>query len=393
MQNPADACEVVFRQYSRGDEEQIIELLKDNWSYLRTKDALDSWKWLYTSGPYGGALIVLADHRGKLVGHYSMFPLKMRFGNHVVRGGKAEGSVVHQDYRGNIAPKYCPAKREFRIFGELIPLLWAEAAKKGTAIVWGFPNAPALKPQVRAGYEHLSAGVIDLVMPKDLRSTVELQYSGAQLSGPVRKTFMAFARAYCRIQMALHRPKRVRRAENVELRRIDAVDLDDRLARFVERYALENNHITVERDADYIRWRFLENAVVPHRVYVSQKSGEFTGMVTLATSVKGSLRYANVIDILGLDGFEGDLAALLDFALKDIGADDAVCVKTWLSDCAQSREYVRMLKRAGFFRLPTSVHKARVNVIYKILDEKLDKEFASDQRNWYITMAFTEGTS
>jgi len=391
MDKPSDACEIEFRRYSQGDEGQIIDLLKDNWRYLQSENASLFWNWLYKSGPFGGALIVLADHNGKVVGHYAMFPMRMRFGRRLVNGGKAEGSVVHEDYRGNVAPKFCPSRKEFRIFGELIDRLWTEAAAAENALVWGFPNAPALKPQVRAGYSHLEVDIIDLVRPRDIRSTVKLYYSSAAISRPLKNILMASARAYCRTMVILRRQRTA--PVDVALRRIGTDDLDDRLKRLFDRYALENDSITIERDLEYIRWRFVENPVVPHRVYVAERDGEFAAMIALSISRKDSVIHANIVDVVGLRGLERELAALLDFALRDIEVEGTACVRTWLSDCEQSSGFVRILKRAGFFGLPRGLRRPHVDLIYKLLDEKLDKAVASDPVRWYITMAFTEGTS
>lgn len=393
MDTPTDACGIEFRQYSQGDEAQIIDLLKGNWSYLQSENAPSLWSWLYRSGPFGGALIVLADHGGKVVGHYAMFPMRMRFGNKLVMGGKAEGSAIHEDYRGNVAPKLCPARKEFRIFGELIEKLWTEAAAKDTAMIWGFPNAPALKPQVRAGYSHLAVGTVDLVRPKDVRSTVELYYSGADLSGFVKRILMATARMYCRIQMTFHRPMAAPVDERVVLRRVGEGDLDNRFERLFERHALENDSITIDRDSDYIRWRFLRNPVVPHRVYVAERDGELAAMVVTALHEKGPTSYATIVDIIGLRGLERELAALLDHAARDVEPEGAACIRTWMSDCPQSRMVAQMLRKAGFFGLPRGLRGPHVDLIYRLLDEKLDKALASDPERWYITMAFTEGTS
>lgn len=393
MEDPTKPCDIKFRHYSQGDEGQIIELLKGNWSYLQSPDALKFWRWLYRSGPSGGALIVLADHNGKVVGHYAMFPMHMRFGQQLVMGAKAEGSVVHEEYRGNIAQRFCPDRKEFRVFGELITRLWTDAAARGTALIWGFPNAPALKTQVRAGYSHITVDTIDLVRPKDVRSTAEIYYSSGRLSPVVRGLLVSLARAYCRVRMALRRPKAAPVDEGVVLRRIGPDDLGERLKRFIDRYGLENDQITVHRDAEYVRWRFLENPVTPHRVYVAEREGELAGLVAVSVSCRGPRRHACIVDIVGLNGLERDLGALLDFAIHDVDSEGIACVRTWLSDCERSRRYAHILRRAGFFTLPTGLRGPHVDLIYKLLDGKLSDDIASDPERWYITMAFTEGTS
>lgn len=386
------AGKIILREYAAGDEQQIIELLKDNWTYLRRDDALSIWRWLYTGSAHGKALIILGVHDEKVIGHYAMFPLTMQYGTDVVKGGKAEGSVVHPDYRGDIAEKYDLGVKSFRVFGELVQLLFEDAKRDGISLIWGFPNEAALKPQIHAGYSYHPIVVHRRVLPIDRAKTVELTYSKLP-QGLLRKIATIAGRARCSLAGSGSRRTPGGEASGVKLRRMTADDLDGRYEGFIQKYCRENRQITTERKPQYVRWRFLDNPVIRHEVHVAERGGEITAML-VTSSVESSVgRYADIVDLLALKGSESDLADLIGEAVGRLRKDGYVCVRTWLSDCEQSHRYLRILRRAGFINLPTGLRKARIHLIYRMLDEKLDREFAADPRSWYITMAFTEGTS
>lgn len=386
------AGNIKLREYAAGDEPQIIELLKDNWTYLRRDDALSVWRWLYTGSAHGKALIILGTHDEKVIGHYAMFPLSMQFGTDVVKGGKAEGSVVHPDYRGDIADRYHMGVKSFRVFGELVELLFEDAKRNGVSLIWGFPNEAALKPQIRAGYSYHPIVVHRRVLPIDLAKTVELTYSKVS-QGLLRRVVTMAGRARCSLARSDRRRAAGGEASGVKFRRMTTDDLDSRYEDFLQKYVRENRQITTERKPPYVRWRFLDNPVIQHEVHIAERGGEITAMLVTSSAKSSVGRYADVVDLLALKGSESDLADLIGEAVGRLKKDGYVCVRTWLSDCEQSHRYLRILRRAGFINLPTGVRKARLHLIYRILDEKLDREFAADPRNWYITMAFTEGTS
>lgn len=386
------AGNIQLREYAEGDEPQIIDLLKDNWTYLKRPDALSIWRWLYAGSADGNALIILGTHDDKVIGHYAMFPLAMQFGASVVKGGKAEGSVVHPDYRGDIAEKYHMSVKSYRVFGELVQHLFEGAMRDGISLIWGFPNEAALKPQIRAGYSYHPIVVHRRVLPIDRAKTVELTYSKVP-SGLLRRLVTIAGKVRCGMTRSNLGRSHGGDETGVKFRKLTAEDLDSRYEEFLQKYRRENRQITTGRKPQYVRWRFLDNPVIPHEVHVAERAGEITAMLVTSSAEASVGRYADIVDLLALKGSDSDLADLIGEAVGRMRKDGHVCVRTWLNECEQSHRYLRILKRAGFINLPTGVKKARLHLIYRILDERLDKEFAANPRNWYITMAFTEGTS
>jgi hypothetical protein len=314
----------------------------------------------------------------------------MRVGENLAKGGKAEGSVIREEYRGNIAQKFGLGVPEYRMFGELVRTLFESASAQGAKLVWGFPNEAALKPQIRAGYSYHPIVVHNRVLPFDHLKTAQVVYHRAPLGPTAKKLLIQFGRIYCRLRTI---GKRRVPNSTIEVRRITADDLDERFRGFVKKCLSRGEMVTVEREPEYVRWRFLDNPVVPHQVYIARRSGEITAMVVTDVGEGGGARSARIVDMLALEDADDDLLALVVDVAGRLKADGCVCVRTWMSECPLSKKYLRTLRRAGFINLPTGVKKSRLHLIYKTLDQTPDISLLDDPRNWYITIAFTEGTS
>jgi GNAT acetyltransferase-like protein len=66
---------IVVRSYQRGDEAAILELFARSFHIPRT---IEHWRWKYQQNPFGAERISLAFVDGRLVGHYSGYPIPFR---------------------------------------------------------------------------------------------------------------------------------------------------------------------------------------------------------------------------------------------------------------------------------------------------------------------------
>ncbi|HEY4641855.1 MAG TPA: GNAT family N-acetyltransferase [Thermoanaerobaculia bacterium] len=65
--------DVVIRSYEAGDEQQILDLFARSFHSPRS---LESWRWKFENDPWGRTRISLAfDDAGKLLGHYAGYPM------------------------------------------------------------------------------------------------------------------------------------------------------------------------------------------------------------------------------------------------------------------------------------------------------------------------------
>lgn len=378
---------VVFRCYESGDEAEIIELMKPYWKHFNSDRAQEFWRWEYTEGPNGQAFKMVAEHDGKIIGHYATLPMMMICGEIMVKGGKAEGSVVHPLYRGNIAPKFCSQEKDVRILGKLIENLFLAARKEGTDVIWGFPKEVALKPQVRAGYHYVPMPLNVLILPIDASKAFSSVFF-QEVRNKIFRSFLIYgAKIYYKLATTNVYFRKQKKQDNpqVNVQQISRLDVD--YDSFWRRYVAGNKCITIKRDSKYMSWRFLDNPVRSHQVFVCKRNKEITACV-VTNIVKDRFSIGNVVDILGLKEYENDLDLLLEHVISFLKNKGVISINTWFAKNRYSERYVEILKRKKFLVLPVG---SRLNLIVKILNSSLDRDFLLDLDNWYITMAFTEG--
>jgi hypothetical protein len=147
-----------------------------------------------------------------------------------------------------------------------------------------------------------------------------------------------------------------------------------------------NTSITIKRDQAYLNWRFVENPVIPHQVFACERGGEITSYVVTCVT-RGRYTVGNIVDILGLEGYDDDLGVLLDHVVSFLRNERVACISAWFAKNKQSERYLRILKEKRFLGLQLG----KVNLRLQVLNPDLDTQFAEDPDNWYITPIFSEG--
>src|SRR3972149_6434010 len=84
------------RPYREGDEEQILELRGLVLSGPRSKQW---WQWMYRDGPFGPAIMMLAESNQKIIGSMASILVPLKIGDRATLGGHGIDLMVHPDYR------------------------------------------------------------------------------------------------------------------------------------------------------------------------------------------------------------------------------------------------------------------------------------------------------
>ena len=388
MNNIEEKNEIVVRHYKEGDEKAIIELMKPYWKHYNSDKARDFWEWEYMTCPRGQAVILLAEHNVEIVGHYATLPMEITFEKLIITGGKAEGAVVDPNYRGNIAQKFGFKEKDVRIWGKLVENIFAAAEKEHIDMIWGFPSEATVKSHARVGYHFLNFPLTILTLPIDVKKVIHDRFA-PQIRNKHLLNFLVFvSKIYYKFRTInlFHKKPKMKNNQKITVRQITRRDLDDRINRFWKRYFAETKCITIKRDRRYVSWRFIENPVIPHHVFVCERHNKITGYVV--TNIQNGHKTGNIVDILGLEGSEDDLVVLIEHIIQFLKNKGVISVNVWFANNKFSEKYVKILKTHGFIALPTQKHK---KMVVKILNQNLNQEFMYDLENWYITMAFTEG--
>jgi len=333
---------------------------------------------------------MVAEHLGRIVGHYAVIPLRMNVGSEVVMGGRAEGAVVHPNYRGNIAPGFFPQRKDVRVIRVLIRRIFEIAKHRGVEVIWGFPTDIALRAEVKAGYIHVPLNVTNLRMilnarraPKALvlrhhahpgiKALISLLTLGLRLYG-LLKTASTAKTISAEYGIEIHVLSRLTHEDEKELEVL------------WNEVVSEGNFITITRSPEFLRIRLLGNPVMPNWLLACRVHGELIGYVVVSLSTVRGVSYGIVEDMVALREHKNAFLKLLIEAIRFLKEKGAIYVFTWLGVGKYASWYIKALRKIGFVG-----RTFKKNFIVKLTTSHLDEKYVLDSRNWFITRAFSEG--
>ena len=310
------------REYREGDEYGIIELL--NIVFEKWRSGLKYWKWLYEKNPAGRPVIWVAEDGNSIVGHYAIFPVKMKLGENSIMGSQSVDTAVRSEFRRQGILKML-ARRVYETGG-----------KKGMLLTYGFTAVQ--KPAYR-GLTHtldwrhvcLMKSMIYVVNFENV--TKEYLTSNRivlKLTGPL---FSLLARA------AEFRRNLSFRGECC---RISKVPFFDERVNPLWTNVSKQYDLIVVRDKAYLNWRYVENPS-NYTIYIADGKESLLGYVVLRETIEDGLRRGTIVDIIAYHDkvFENLIQRAIEF-FKEKNVDFVQC---WLMP---NHRYCKILRHMGF---------------------------------------------
>ncbi len=293
---PADS-RFTTRAYRPGDEQAILDLF--NRSFPHSPRSVEHFNWKYRDNPFGSGRISLTfDADGRLVGHYSGYSVPFRYGSkdvlaHQIGDTMTEPSIRHIG-RGPTS-----------ILGRTALHFYEHFAEGQVAFNYGFNVANIQKFSLR----FLRS---DRVEPVTYRVCSPLPPIG--------------------------RGARWLRGYQFEVVKETARDFDDLFFRAAPAY-----HFLVRRDADYVRWRYLQCPDVPYHVVAIRRWRRLVGWLVF--------RVAQTRFLLGDLLIHPAYPDALEVALRHIVPSHPVdVIETWLPPRPEWLD--RTLRELGFETRP-----------------------------------------
>ncbi len=283
------------------------------WGYNRPRQ-YDQWR--YFTPPLGICPMALAVDGERLVGAYTLWPVKIRIGNDTVHGGQSMDTMTDPDYGRQ------------GIFTALAAACYEIAAARGFQVLYGFPNPLSYPGFVgKLGWTH-AGDVTHWVRPVRPSGHGKIP----KLAGPL-------------VDLAA-RLLPTGRLGGLEIipGKPDSGDLDQLIASEVASLGL----CGIERSTAWFDWRYADQAENTYRWISAYRNGQLLacgawGMQSPAWGAVADNR-AHLVELLGTDaqGIQAVLSAIIGEAVKA----RAIVLETL---CNVER-ITAALRRAGFFR-------------------------------------------
>lgn len=274
MPEPSTTPDWTIERYQAGDETRILDLFTEVFGRHRS---LEHWRWQFADNPYGGPFVTVARRTrdGKLVGSYSVMPVRLNLMGREVPACQSVDTAVHPAYRGQ------------RIFEKTAEDCYAWCRSAGLQAVVGFPNAASYPGFVRGlGWKRIA-------FPR--RYTLHLHVSAA-LKRILRSDVLAEAanlgfRATAGMRLFGRHALLRRLAGKSTLRIDDAVPAGyDDLWHACRSYEV----LSIWKDAGYLRWRYDGNPDHDFK-YFHVTCGETMAALAVTVDINGAAEICELI--------------------------------------------------------------------------------------------------
>jgi GNAT superfamily N-acetyltransferase len=233
------------------------------------------WEWKFERNPHGDALIWVGDDDGRIAGCYIWNPVRIRVGAKAIRGAQSVDAATHTDYRGQ------------GLFTDLARTAAEDVAESDLALVYAFPVEAAFRGQVRIGFE--------------TRWTVT----------PMHRPLLT--------------PPMRRRVDDFALGRSARFDSEFDAFTRQER----DGELRVDRDPDYLRWRYDQHPTLEYDTLVCHREGELCGYCVLSIESEKRIGRGFILDLEVRPDAEAAAAFLVHHALKHLRSRGARVAITW----------------------------------------------------------------
>ena len=366
--------EIIIREYQEGDETQIN--LLHNQEYGKTRN-VEEWRWEFLEGPFGEAILVVAEFDGKIVGTQALLPAYLSWKGQRLFTAKSEETLIVKEFRGQ------------GIFDKMYDKCFELAVQRGIALIWGFTRAA--KPFRNIGFcipDEVSWSILIL----DPSQTYQLNKNRIPPDIVRRFPFPAILLLLLRaltiagfswgkVRGIMKRP-----ASGFEV--VLMTEVNDRLDAFWHSFSQETDTLNLERTGNYLDWRVFHNPHLHSHLLAATKDDEIQGYIILSKN-----KHENVGSITDFcvrnKYFSETVRLLMTHALKYFRSQRVAFVDAWyVNSNRDARKYSSSLKRLGFLTIP------RVSgIVLKVLAKETDLPVKpTDIERWFITMLFSEGT-
>jgi GNAT superfamily N-acetyltransferase len=315
------------REFENEDQLGLLDLLRSTYDGWHSSKY---WDWKFKRNPNGHPIIWIAEEGNKIVGCYILNPVRIRVGRVSALGAQSVDAAVSATYRGQ------------GIFKKLAINAIKQASSEGIAITYAFPNAIAYAGQISVGYEPV------FTVPK----MYNISNLGHLLGSKYSRSYLRKASIILSLrERSTRRRVNAMREEKPTIKKTSY--FDSRFEVFWRRICGQNTNTLIERNLDYLRWRYLQNPEKRYCVYVCEENNEIVGYSVLSIDKDTTesnhldlrLSIGNIVDLLTLPNKNYASLYLIAHMLDCFESNEVNMIGCWMF---KSHPYHSILRRFGF---------------------------------------------
>jgi hypothetical protein len=293
----------------------------------------EQWHWTFRGSPCGADVIV-ARHRGQILGHYATIGVPFQLHGRACTVAKGECSLVDKSRIREL-----PATSDRRVYRHLVDTALDRNKKAGIPLTFTMSNAAAHKTQAKAGIRHidpqLRIAVCILSMSEIARAGRTWRARLGRLLAPIYDMSVGPYLGWVARDDTGIRPLGETDGPKLEQLANDIAEIFPWL-------------ITTRRTWPYIQWRFNDD---PHRTCVPYGSfaedGRLQGIVVVSVNSRSTHDFGEIVDLLAVD--QETTTRLLRFAISWMRRKRVPYVEIWNAPRLPAYRFLnKCLRRLGF---------------------------------------------
>lgn len=342
-----------IRRYRESDEENILKLRKICFG----RADRDKWIWQFKYSPFGSIMMV-AEHKGQIIGFFSRLSVKMKVEDKVVMGSIACDAMVHPDFRHK------------GLYHRLSKVSWEEAKKEGHAISYGIANKITYKHRHKETFAICRIPILVKFFDsyEEIKKHVVNQF--------LAKILSIFANSIFRI---FYSAKACPSFRNLTLNEI--TKFEDRINSFWKE-ALRTFKIAVVRNKEYLNWRYFQRPNSNFTVLLAEEGKKLLGYIVFSAEKTLDSKRGCITDIVTHPDHPEIIQFLISEAIHRLRKEKVGLTVCWMM---KNNPYYKVLRENGFIR-----YFRRGGIVARADPSKISEMIIKDPNNWYLTLGDSE---
>ncbi|MFT3795408.1 GNAT family N-acetyltransferase [Flavobacterium sp.] len=307
------------------------------------------WQFFKNTEKTGYVDIAFDTEKQKAAAIYAVSCVKFKIGNETAVGTQSLDTITDVDYRGK------------GLFIKLAKSVYQDAADKGVALVYGFPNGSSIHGfKTKLGWEVLDP-VPFLIKPLQSKYFTD-KIKFLQFLPNIGLSFSGFkADKNFAISEDHHFPE----------------DVNSVWEKFSKHFK-----VAVERKAAYLDWRYKLKPNENYRIaHCHDSNNNYCGFVVFVTKDKHNGKVGYIMELVYDPGQQKAGIQLLSYAVNQIKKEKADCILSW---CFEHSPNFPAYKQQAFLNLPEKFRPIELHFGACTFDAKY-AETINNRSNWYLS--------
>lgn len=349
-----------IRRYREEDDLGIVELITQEFnSELNPKFDLNIWNWKYKENPaHAFSIIRVVEDKNKIIGHYAINPVMMKWKNREILGSQAFGIVTHRNYQRR------------GIFKTLANKVSDESGKKEMPVTYVFPNPKSYPGFIKMGWSHIFSLI---VMAKPLNvGAASRKYSDNVIIQKIVESGLY-------LHKQLFKFKSFSIPDDITIFETDLFDNSfDVLWKNVSKYY----DYIIKRDHEYLNWRYSHPSET-FDIYVAKRNNNVVGYAVLKCKIRFSIKIGYIYDFFCNPNDDDIVKCLMSKSIEYFMKRKMDLVQIYV---LKNHPYYKICKEYGFLKVSAKPFVLNINS-----PDFDNTEDFWNQKKWFLSYGDREG--